>query len=366
MFASAIEMEATMAAGFEPSFERHTGGIQTRVGPDVIGLLAPRAPRAAERLRTLRQRSNDAHALIPKFADRHEANTARGDAERRLQRLLAPRSENGFDLREGDPQVVQARQALARLADEARWLEELERERSERWRSASRPLQACESWLKDGGVPPGVMLVDHEVDVPKLVKGESITDAIERLRRRGREVKATIHSIQSSCFPRSYCKGRMREQVGALAQAGTPDVATLIEFDRDIAWPTMRVQSSVYNTGTPAIAFAEVPDTVALLAWAFRDALIARLDAEIDAEADDAAALTHEQRQQREAEAQGDLLAIERDESWLVWSAQAQNLPVEHRADINPVALLGVRLVTAPTVNRQGTSPEHVITFGGR
>ena len=85
------------------------------------------------------------------------------------------------------------------------------------------------------------------------------------------------------------------------------------------------MQSAVYNTGTPAIAFAEVPDTVALLAWAFKDALIARLDAEIDAEADDAAAFTHEQRQQREAEAQGDLLAIERDESWLVWSAMSQN-----------------------------------------
>ena len=148
-----------------------------------------------------------------------------------------------------------------------------------------------------------------------------------------------------------------------MAQAGTPDVTSLIEHDRDIAWPTIRVQSAVYNTGTPAIAFAEVPDTVALLAWAFKDALIARLDAEIDAEADDAAALTHEQRQQREAEAQGDLLAIERDESWLVWSAMSQ---IEHRADINPVALLGMRLVTAPAVNPSPeTSPRHVITSLG-
>jgi peptidoglycan/LPS O-acetylase OafA/YrhL len=42
----------------------------------------------------------------------------------------------------------------------------------------------------------------------------------------------------------------------------------------------------------------------------------------------------------------------------------SQNLPVEHRADINPVALLGVRLGTAPRANPlPGTSPEHVITF---
>ncbi|OSI79310.1 hypothetical protein BSZ21_01530 [Bradyrhizobium canariense] len=37
----------------------------------------------------------------------------------------------------------------------------------------------------------------------------------------------------------------------------------------------------------------------------------------------------------------GDLLAVERDEAALVWPAQAQGLPVEHRADINPLALLG-------------------------
>jgi hypothetical protein len=62
----------------------------------------------------------------------------------------------------------------------------------------------------------------------------------------------------------------------------------------------------------------------------------------------------------------GDLLAVERDEAAVVWSAMAQNLPVEHRADINPVALLGVRLVTAPAVNPSPeTSPQHVITSLG-
>ncbi len=52
-----------------------------------------------------------------------------------------------------------------------------------------------------------------------------------------------------------------------------------------------------------------------------------------------------------------DLLAVERDESALVFAAQAQGLPVEHRNDINPVALLGVALITAPAIN---TSPAQV------
>ena len=85
-----------------------------------------------------------------------------------------------------------------------------------------------------------------------------------------------------------------------------------------------------------------------MVAWLHKDALIAALDREIASEADDKAALTHEAREKAEAEVMGDLLAVERDEAALVWQAQAQNLPVEHRGDCSPLAILQVRLVTAP------------------
>jgi hypothetical protein len=135
-----------MAAGFEPATAAsfgQSGSIQTRAGFDVIGLLPVHA---GERLRQLRQKSRDAHSLLPEFADRLAANTAPGDAERWVQRLLAPRSENGFNMREDDPQVVQPRQELEKLADEARRLAELDQVRSEAWQSASRVVQAVEQW----------------------------------------------------------------------------------------------------------------------------------------------------------------------------------------------------------------------------
>ena len=80
------------------------------------------------------------------------------------------------------------------------------------------------------------------------------------------------------------------------------------------------------------------------------------MDAEIDTEADDKSALTHEQREKQEAEVQSDLLSVERDESALVWSAMEQRLPVEHRADISPEALLGVVSVVAPRIEANGGS----------
>jgi hypothetical protein len=116
--------------------------------------------------------------------------------------------------------------------------------------------------------------------------------------------------------------------------------------------------------------FTEVTDAVALVAWLHRDLLIERLDAEISTESDDKVALSYEQRQQAEAETMADLLSVERDEAALTWQAQAQGLPVEHRSDCSPLALLGLRLVTAPReVPSFATSPQHaweIVTTGPR
>ena len=120
-----------------------------------------------------------------------------------------------------------------------------------------------------------------------------------------------------------------------------------------------RLRSEMLGAEQRALAFTEVPDAVALAAWLHKDALIKRLDAEIDTEADDAAALSHEARQKAEAEVQSDLLAVERDESALVFKAWADGLPCEHRSDCSPLALLGLRLVTAPRAAPPPTSPEH-------
>jgi hypothetical protein len=147
-------------------------------------------------------------ALIPKFADRQEANTARGDAERRLQRLLAPRSENGFDLREGDPQVIEARRQLEKLADEAGRLTELYEARSAAFQSASRVVQAVESYLRDG-LPGNTALQDYDGPPPQLLKNEDVLSALDRVRRRGREVKANLNRIRSAPYPSPHARGKI-------------------------------------------------------------------------------------------------------------------------------------------------------------
>jgi hypothetical protein len=178
------------------------------------------------------------------------------------------------------------------------------------------------------------------------------------LRRRVRELRADLHRIESAPFPSSHCKQRMRQQVEGLATLGAPSVSSLTEHDRDIAWPTQRVTSSIYNAQPGAVGFSELPDALALVVWLHKDALIKQLDREIDAEADDDAALTHEARQQQEAVVMGDLLAVERDEAALVWRAMDERLPAEHRNDCAAEAILQTVSVVAPRTDPSpGSSP---------
>jgi hypothetical protein len=159
--------------------------------------------------------------------------------------------------------------------------------------------------------------------------------------------------------------------VDALAQRGAVSVSRLIETDGDIEFADKRYSVPIIagNREAPVTAIAawQPPDAVALFAWMHKESLIKRLDAEIAAEADDKAALSHEERQRREAEVRADILAVERDEASLTWQAQAESLPVKHRADINPLALLGLRLVTPPHAvpSSPGSSPWHAISLTG-
>ena len=154
-----------------------------------------------------------------------------------------------------------------------------------------------------------------------------------------------------------------------MAQAGTPVVSDVIEHDRKLVWPMQRLQGAIVNAQVPSFSVTEVPDVLGLFAFVHKVKLLASLDALVSEEADDDAALTHEARQHQEAEVMADLLAVERDEAALVWRAMDERLPMEHRADCAPQAILRCMIVIAPSVTASGTSREHgidIVDHSGR
>jgi hypothetical protein len=359
-------MEANITT-FEPgpaNPQPFSAGMHLQPRFDVIEILPEERK---EFLQKLRQRSADAHLLIPPGEDVRQASMRKIGAANALKRLTDHPQDGGFGLKDdgSDRRVIEAQRTLEKDTRDFERVKQLQQERTAAWHLASGALPASEDYLRHG-VPGNCKLEAVEVVEPKLAKGEGILDGIERLRRRGRELRADLHRIASAPYPSKHVKARMRAAVEALAMQG-PDVSMMVEHDGELIWPLTRLRSEVFGEQRQ-LAFAEVPDTVALFAWLHRDTLIKRLDAEIDTEADDAAALSHEARQKAEAEVMGDLLAVERDECALVWQAQAQNLPCEHRSDCSPLALLGLRLVTAPRAPPPPTSPEHGynIVGGGR
>ena len=72
-------------------------------------------------------------------------------------------------------------------------------------------------------------------------------------------------------------------------------------YGGNIGWPEARVTSKVFNTGAQgAVAFAEIPNSLALIAWIFKDE-VAAIDRQIDQDADDKAALSHASLKPHEA-----------------------------------------------------------------
>jgi hypothetical protein len=162
-----------------------------------------------------------------------------------------------------------------------------------------------------------------------------------------------------------------------LAARGKPNVQALVAGDLDVVQFASERHSHPINAFAPrgmpvaGIAAWEPPDALALLVWLNQAALIAAIDREIAGVADDAVALAPDQREKAAAKLRGELLAAERGECALTWSAIEQKLPAEFRGDTNPIALLGVELIAAPaTAAVAGPVIEHAYdldgVFGGR
>ena len=153
-----------------------SAGLHIQPQYDVVDAL-PSA--AAEKLRLLRQRSADAHALIPEFADIQSASMARVEAEQTLKRLTNHPQDGGFNLPETDQRVVAAKKHLDKMTADFKRQTELQERRTAEWQATSGAVATCDDLLRHG-VPGNCQIDPAEVEPPKLNKGETVVDAIER------------------------------------------------------------------------------------------------------------------------------------------------------------------------------------------
>jgi hypothetical protein len=187
-------------------------------------------PSVADKILRIREHAEDLHRQLPETSERMAANTERGDAQRRLDRLLAHPHDGGFGLNpETDPRVVQQRRLIAELTIVTDRLQARYERVRQAFQIAGRTRTAIENFLRD--YPRGTTIQEHVAEPPKLAKSEDILAAIARLERRCRELRADLHRVASAPLPLSHARERAREIVQTLARAGAPNVSPLIEHE---------------------------------------------------------------------------------------------------------------------------------------
>jgi hypothetical protein len=174
--------------------------------------------------------------------------------------------------------------------------------------------------------------------------------------------------VRSAPYPSKDAKAKAREQITALAEAAEPDIDRAIEYGLPITFKTTVSTTLVQGTDKPATVSTVAVDVLGLICWVMRDQVISRIEKELDAISDDKNALDEKTRAEMEATIMADALEIHRRICALIWHAEMQRGEIiDFAADTPPEAVIGVRCVNAPPANPSpGTSPEHVITFGGR
>lgn len=242
----------------------------------------------------------------------------------------------GKGLKADDPAVQAAAAVVGNLKSDFAIISTAHDNAHARWESGSHTLTAIDGYASD--LQRNRAPIKSFSGAPVSVrKGETVVDAIERCRRRGRELQSDLLAARAAPRPSAEAKKIARTQIEGLAETGRPDVLNVVEYGEQIKWPE-DPGHFIANQGPPP---AQV-NTVALLAWLNRDALIAAVSREIDEVADDANALTDEERGKRTKTVGADLLAVQREEEDFIGLAAKQGLPVARRSDADPRAVLGL------------------------
>ena len=327
-----------------------------------IAIVLPPEPQRKYRL--LQDASRDSAAIGFGLAERLiEQNQRRQTASTRIAQI---RGQRGVDA--DHPEMVAMNRTLADADAEIERINSRVATNNLTAGPRATLLRNIDAWLR--ATAGSNDFEEVEPEPVKLQKGEQISAGIERHRRRLRELDADAHRINSAPYPSSVAKAVAASYIDQLAEAAKPYVSHLVEhagplvidgkmIEPPIAFPeTKLVQMKVSTVGGEGAATGYQTDPVGLMAFLFRDQMLARINELVDAEAEDKIALSREQRAEQLATIASDRQAVELDEARLLWAGFGTT---EARADISPSAFLLVKAV--PMSERQSGRNSLTILF---
>lgn len=303
---------------------------------DIAARLPPEAQRVflslADRVSDARSLSSGASEEASLAARRaSDAKRALDEYERDVRHSMSPPVNSHLE-------IERLRAVMQAAQDEWSRLSGRDAEASAKWQSLDKTYRRLVVYIES--LPRDRPIAVHKGAAPSLRKGESVADAIENRRRELRRLAADRHQIQCAPHPSGDVKQRARAQIMALAQRGACDAMGAVENAELIRFNTVTTAASPDGFGN-FVQGREVP-SLEMIAWLFRDQLIAAVEREIGELSDDKAALDDRQRAERLATIERDRLSVEREEVHFIRLASEQGLALPFRGDCDCRALLGL------------------------
>jgi hypothetical protein len=335
-----------------------TEGLQAQASHGLPGIIRvnadpvdwPQLPKPVrEKLRALRGEREDGWTLLRTASDeREKILEIKRAAESRLMTLTGGREDSqwfrhshAYRLGKQPDDDSEVRATRAKLEDSTARLGRqtpIVEARSHQFHERGRLVEMVERYLQDLGNRETTL---YKGPAPRRQNGESFSEAVERCRRRVRELVADGHRVRSAPWPSGEAKQRARAEIERFSERGHPNLLAMIESpDSSIGWAER--QFSDVRIGDRMLAAVGDPSALALLVWLHRDTLIERIEQEIDLVADDQHALATAQRAELLKPIEKDRLAAEREEEFLISTAIAEGNMMLRRCDADPRAVLGL------------------------
>lgn len=304
---------------------------------------------AAERLQALKRERDDASAIVRAVVSQAmEERSKLADARQRL----AVMTQSSRPLPDGHPSVVQARRTIDACNSELARLGNRETTAAASFNHNAHIVTAIERWAL-GHTSAGRGFALAPKIEPQLLKGEGVLDGISRTRQEIRRLEADLHAARSAPLLASEARAAMVAQISALAEIGRPHVSPAIEHGEPIEFATTMMQTVARGETVAHVGWEEFA-ALPTFAYLFKDTLIKKLASEIDAEADDTAALSKSDRKRKEAELLVDISTTRRQTMALIALAEEQGIAVEIDSDCPPDILLGVIVTETPSAQPAG------------
>jgi hypothetical protein len=285
----------------------------------VLGILPPRARLKLAKLQATR---DDARALLNAMGERRRA------IDDRLQVAV-------HNLTVSDPRDAVSRgrlQAEVEAAqDAASDIERAQRARQSALYAAEHALPPIEQWLRNNSDGPvdlsgGSNFIDVVLDPATLMgDGETFEAAVGRIRREIYRLTAEAQTIRNAPLPPAEIRAALTRAIDLLAEQGAPTL-DLNAGRAAINWP----DAHAYAPGAPPLSATK------LVAWLFRDELVAAITEGID---ETAPGIPLAGRDQRIAEIARSVRVLEFEEETLVEAASAEGITIDRRGGL-PVEVI--------------------------